>query len=215
MDKEIIQLYDDQYKEGGGCWNRQTCLTRGKIETFSGPGSMVINTENLISKFPEIFKKLNIKTMVDIPCGDFNFMQYIIKDDIDYIGIDISKNAIQRCKKYENSNIKFFQGDIIKNDIPPNKDLILCKDLTLHLSFEDIKTLLNNIVKSKCKYFACSRYNNGNIKNKDTYDNRSGLAARPIEITKAPFYFNYEEIEEVNYTLNGLVDKLIFFKINN
>lgn len=213
MNNSTIQLYNAQYKLDGGVWNQTSCLVDNRIETYSGPGSLLHNNDNLIKSLPIFLKKHNIGSIIDVPCGDFNFMRKIIpqNDKIHYLGMDIAENAINMCKKYESKSIKFKVDDITNPEIKLNKvDLIICKDLLLHLSFSDIKSVLKNIENSNCKYFACSRYDNGNVINKDQ---NSGVGARGIEITKEPFNFNYEIIERIRYKSKDLLDELIFFKM--
>lgn len=77
--------------------------------------------------------------------------------------------------------------------------------------FQDINKILENIIKSKCKYFAVSRYNNGNVIN---IDRVSSLNAQAIEITQDPFYFNYKIIESIRYTDNiNISDEIIIFEM--
>ncbi len=210
MNTNIIKDYDIQYSDEGGTWNKESCLINNIIETYSGPGSLLKNTDNLIKHFPEFIKKYSIKSIIDIPCGDFNYMKEINLDNIEYTGYDISINAIKRCLKFKKNNINFSVLDATVEQLK-YADLIICKDLLLHLSFDHINLILDNIVKSNCKYFAVSRYNNGNVINVDQI---SGLHNRCIEITKEPFNFKYDIIESIRYTTNdNILDELIFFKI--
>ena len=65
----------------------------------SGNGSMPEQTIELIKNLPEIIKKYNINTLLDIPCGDFEYMKYIHSQIPNYIGGDISENVIKRNKE--------------------------------------------------------------------------------------------------------------------
>lgn len=216
MDSKIIEEYDSQYEEKGGCWNKDTCLIDGKIETYSGPGSLLENTDLLIENLNKFIREFNIKSIIDAPCGDFNYMSKVNLDNINYLGLDVSKNAINRCNaKNQKSNISFRVSDAT-NESLPYADLILIKDLFLHLSFEHIKKILDNVKSSGCKYFATSRYSHGNEINKDK---SSSLTARSIEITTEPFNFNYPIIFKTYYTSlhlttkQWLKDEIIIFKI--
>jgi hypothetical protein len=214
MDKSLYKEYNNQYNFEGGCWNKSTCLKDGKIETYSGPGSLIENTDLLVEKLNIFLKKYKIKSMIDVPCGDFNFMSKINLNNINYMGYDISKNAIKKCKNFEKDNIKFMVYDATIEKIP-YADLIFCKDLFLHLSFNDTHKILNNIIASGCKYFAVSRYSFGNVSNKEQ---NSGLGCRAIEITKEPFNFNYPIIETYFNTSKfnthtWMSDQMIFFKL--
>ena len=210
MEKYIIDSYNKQYNDNGDSWNKDTCLTNGIIETYSGPGSLLRNTDNLIIHLSLFLKNYDIKSITDVPCGDFNYMKEINLNNILYSGYDISEKAIERCLKYQKENINF---NILDATIEQLKysDLIICKDLLLHLSFEHINKILENIINSKCKYFAVSRYDNGNVINQDKI---SGLSSRAIEITREPFNFKYNIIKSIKYTNNpNISDELIIFKM--
>ena len=61
-------------------------------ESFSGPGSTLENTKNLRNILNKIIKKYNIKSILDAPCGDCNWIQSVVKkNNVKYIGIDIVK----------------------------------------------------------------------------------------------------------------------------
>ena len=210
MDKALIEAYNKQYTNNGDCWNKETCITNGVIETYSGPGSLIRNTNVLVKQLHFFLKKYKIQSIIDMPCGDFNYMKEINLDYIDYNGYDISENAIERCLKYKKNNINFNILDATNQSLHYS-DLVICKDLFIHLSFEDINKILENIIKSKCKYFAVSRYNNGNVIN---IDRVSSLNAQAIEITQDPFYFNYKIIESIRYTDNiNISDEIIIFEM--
>ena len=156
------------------------------------------------NKVNEYIKNNNIKSIIDAPCGDFNYMSNVDLENVIYLGLDVSKNAIEMCKKKSNkSNIEFKVFNLI-TDVLPKADLILIKDLFLHLSFADIITVLENVKSSGCKYFATSRYSHGNEIN---IDKNSDLHSRAIEITIKPFYFNFPIIFKTYYTSLHLTTK--------
>jgi len=206
MDKNLINQYNLQYVDQGGEWNKTTCVVDNKIETYSGPGSLIKNTKNLINELSLFIKEKDIKSIVDCPCGDFNYMKQVNLRFVEYKGFDISENAIKICKKYTNVNISFDVLDATSQELP-QADLIICKDLFLHLSFKDIFAVLANI-KDKCKYFAVSRYN----KNTVNKDQESGLASREIDIKNAPFNFNKEIIKIIKYSNETPHCELVIFK---
>ena len=156
----------------------------GETQSLSGPGSTLEATKNIRAALPELFKKYNIKIMLDIPCGDFNWMKHVDLSDIKYIGADIVDELIlKNQKRYVQSNISFQVLDIIKDTLP-KVDLILCRDCLVHLSYNKILKALKNIKSSGSKYlltttFPFNEYN-------------SGLSIeywRPLNLEIAPFYF--------------------------
>ena len=113
-------------------------------------------------------------------------------------------------QKYKKDNINFEVLDATKDSLP-YADLIICKDLFLHLSLDNISLILKNIIDSKCKYFATSRYEGGSKGN----NSNSSAQARPIEVTKDPFNFDYPIVSQFRYTIkSNLRDEIIIFKIN-
>ncbi len=90
-------------------------------------------TASIRSSLPDLFKTLKITSILDAPCGDFNWMRYVQLDDINYLGIDIVSDIIQHNQeKYGADTIQFKSGDITKDDLP-KVDLIICRDCMVHL----------------------------------------------------------------------------------
>ena len=61
-------------------------------ESVSGIGSAMAQTAEIRRHLPDVFFRFNIQSMLDIPCGDFNWMQHIDLANIQYTGGDIVKN---------------------------------------------------------------------------------------------------------------------------
>jgi len=161
---------------------------RGK-ESKSGPGSDYDNTKFLIKELPFIFEKYGIKSILDIPCGDFNWMKRINLDSITYHGADIVDELIEENKaQYKRNNIKFSVLDLI-NDKLPRVDLVLVRDCFVHLNNDDIKKCLTNIKNSESKYLLSTTFTwihmqtNVNIKNGNW--RRVNLENKPFELPKA------------------------------
>ena len=65
----------------------------------SGPGSDVNQTSLITKELFALFKDLNIRTMLDIPCGDFNWMKDVDLNSIDYTGADIVEELIDEDRE--------------------------------------------------------------------------------------------------------------------
>ena len=128
-------------------------LTWGSDESASGPGSNLGATSHIRSNLEFLLRNLQIKTICDVPCGDFNFMREIEFGEVKYIGCDIVKPLIEVNKeKYANKYREFLHVDII-DDTCPDADLVFCKDLIIHISNNNVKKLVNNIKNTRAKYF--------------------------------------------------------------
>lgn len=147
-------------------------------ESASGTGSNLMQTQTLIDELPGLFKRFDIKTLLDIPCGDFFWMQHVNLSGIKYMGADIVDALIKRCN--ESYPFDFNLLDIINSDLP-KVDLIFCRDCFVHLPYSEIKKALQNIKKSGSKYLLTTsfpKHNNTDI---------SMGNWRPIDLQKPPF----------------------------
>lgn len=128
-------------------------------ESYSGTGSTIGQTQVVRQQLENIFIKFQIKSMLDIPCGDFNWMQNVKLDSIQYIGADIVKPMIKlNKKKYKHfPNCSFHNIDIIKDKLP-KVDLIFVRDCFVHLSYNEISKAINNIMKSNSKYLLTTTF---------------------------------------------------------
>ncbi|MBN2487003.1 MAG: hypothetical protein JXB34_13590 [Bacteroidales bacterium] len=149
-------------------------------ESKSGKGSEIANTENVRAFLPEIVKTYSLKSLLDIPCGDFNWMKEVVSNFQTYTGGDIVDELILKNNdKYSNERIKFNKIDIVNDPIPP-ADLLLCRDLFIHLSFKDIRKVIDKVKKSNVKYLLASTYKI--MSNKDI---KTGLF-RPVNLCLDP-----------------------------
>jgi len=148
----------------------------------SGCGSSLRQTETLRKALPNLLRKHNIVRLLDVPCGDFNWMQHVDLAGIDYVGGDIVPEIIEVNSKYENKHRFFTVVDIV-NDQLPDTDCILCRDCYSHLPNEQVIASLNNIISSKAKFLLVTNYPKSGC-NED-------IAVgdfRRINFEKAPFY---------------------------
>ncbi|MDR4926190.1 class I SAM-dependent methyltransferase [Peribacillus simplex] len=156
----------------------------GNSESVSGPGSSLTQTKTLIQELPGLIKQLQIKKMLDAPCGDFNWMKEIYKNTESYIGIDIVDEIIKgNKKKYPFNNVQFFHMDITKDRLPTS-DLILCRDCLVHFSISDIHLALNNFKASQSRYLLTTTFTNHTCNN----EIRTG-SWRPLNLEIEPFNF--------------------------
>lgn len=127
-------------------------------ESVSGDGSELEVTKPLINALQALLKKENIKSMLDLPCGDFNWMQHVDFENTHYIGADIVENLIvNNAINFENEMISFTVLDLTKSNLP-KVDLIFCRDCLVHLSYKDIYKALIKIKKSNSKYLLTTSF---------------------------------------------------------
>jgi len=156
-------------------------------ESHSGSGSTFENTENLRKELPKIITKFNIATILDAPCGDFNWMKELLPSlDVRYIGADIVQDLVDiNNSKYQNESITFVKLNIVSDNLP-HADLLICRDCLFHLSFEDIRGFLNNFINSNISYLLTTTH-----KNKNNFKNSNIQTGdfRLIDLFSYPFNF--------------------------
>ena len=160
-------------------------------ESRSGEGSTLENTQNVRNELPIVLKKYKIKSVLDAPCGDFNWMKSITQGiSIKYIGGDIVKPMIEKNQAHHGSNsISFVHLDLTKN-LLPEVDLMFCRDCFFHLSYQDIALVLQNFLSSEITYLITTSHAapNGpriNNSNTTTGDMRLiDLFSKPFSLTQ-------------------------------
>lgn len=127
-------------------------------KTVSGQGSDEEQTREISIQIPALARMLDIRVLLDIPCGDFHWFG---KMDIDlerYVGGDIIDALIEQNKaKYAAPNRSFIRADLL-NDPLPEADMILCRDCLVHFSFADIERAIDNIRKSGSTYLLTTTF---------------------------------------------------------
>lgn len=103
-------------------------------------------------KLLKLFKQYEITSIFDSGCRTRDWISKIDfkKENIDYIGADISPNMVQYCKQHF-VDYEFLEHDCTTDPLP-QVDLILSSDVMIHLSNLDKLKFLNNFVDSNSKY---------------------------------------------------------------
>lgn len=155
-------------------------------QSVSGKGSDITQTQTLIEEVEKLLKTYQIKTVLDIPCGDFYWMQKVDLTTVHYVGADIVEPLIAKNKERysrEGKNIDFQVLDITQDTLP-KVDLILCRDCFIHLSYAHIQQALKNIQQSNSTYLLATTYTNYSL----NY-NVPSTSWRPLNLQKSPFNF--------------------------
>ena len=153
----------------------------GYQETASGGGATLAYTEPIRKGLPNLIAELQVRTLLDIPCGDFNWMRKVDLPGVRYIGGDIVEEAVAKLKAQHSRPDREFRVIDLCNDPLPNADALLCRDCLMHLSEDMIFKALANILRSEVKYLLLSTYPEG--------QNRSIRLGDwfPINVCAAPY----------------------------
>ena len=153
--------------------------------SVSGIGSAVPSTKDIRRELPVLFKQYGIKKIIDAACGDFIWMKEIDLKGYDYSGFDIVKELVEKNNQlYKSDTIQFYAADLIC-DVLPQGDVIIARDILVHLPIKDIFKTINNFKKSKSKYLLVTTFNRQDALNHDIELGKWRL----LNLQLAPFNF--------------------------
>ena len=80
----------------------------GDPDSLSGTGSSLAATASIRSALPPLLATLNMKVVLDVPCGDFNWAKEIDWKPFHYIGADIVSDLVDRNRAlYASDGVEF------------------------------------------------------------------------------------------------------------
>ncbi|WP_175773485.1 class I SAM-dependent methyltransferase [Paraburkholderia phenazinium] len=148
MDDNTADVFHKIYREQG--WHSE--------ESVSGWGSELKNTERVIRELPGLLHRFGIRSMLDVPCGDFNWMRHVDLSGIDYTGADIVPDLVaQNQATYASADRHFMQLDLLTDPLP-ERDLILCRDCLFHFSHADVFRALRCFAESSARYLLTTTF---------------------------------------------------------
>jgi len=173
-------------------------------ESVSGPGSSVARTSVFRDAISALLKELNVRTLLDAGCGDFNWMKLVNLDLERYIGVDVVSELIsENQRQYRNATRTFLNLDISKDKLP-RADLILSRDCLVHFSFKDGSATIKNFRESGSTYLLTTTF--------PCFDKNADIDTggwRHLNFQAAPFNFPEPlKLIEENQTNAGGVDVL-------
>lgn len=122
----------------------------GSPESASGPGSerTAPTVRHALKVLDAVIRAHGIRSMVDIPCGDFNWMPELLAahPGLAYVGYDVVPALIQD-NRLRHPTHDFQPLDITKG-APARADLVFSKDMLNHLDEDDVWAALANMVAS-------------------------------------------------------------------
>jgi SAM-dependent methyltransferase len=152
----------------------------------SGPGSDPENAKEWIDTVNLFLLNKDIKTVLDIGCGDWRIGKKLNLDGKRYTGLDVSSVIIDEISINSKENINFICGDIESMDFE-NFDLILIKDVLQHLPNKSIINIMDKIMKKSKYLLICNDFENSNI------DIIPG-SYRKLDLSQDPFNYSLETI---------------------
>jgi len=164
-------------------WHNKHCESPSKRESASGNGSTLENTKEIREALPGLLKRHGIKSMVDVPCGDWNWMSCVNLHGVKYLGLDVVPRLI-RDNRRNYPGIPFQVFNVVV-DVPIKSDLILCRDLLFHLPDLMAVDAIKNMKRSGTKWLLATSFPN-HTKN-ESIPNSKKVGWRKVNLSLPPF----------------------------
>jgi hypothetical protein len=129
-----------------------------KYESSAGGGSSLAATEAVRRRLPKLLEDLEVRSLLDIPCGDFHWMRFLPLPNVTYIGADIVSEVIAGNAAQYTSATRRFEVLNICTSALPHVDAILCRDCLIHLSNKDVLSALDNVKRSGARILITTTY---------------------------------------------------------
>ena len=129
-------------------------------ESISGPGSSLFHTSEIRQRLPLLIQDIGAKSLLDAPCGDFNWMKHVHLGVDRYIGIDVLPEVIrENQRKFRRPGRTFLVADLTEGALP-EVDLIFSRDCLVHFSYRDILRALKSFKRSKSRFLLTTTFVN-------------------------------------------------------
>ena len=153
-------------------------------ESRSGVGSTLESTRVLRAKLPVALRRLDARVLLDVPCGDFTWMEHVDLSGIEYLGGDIVPAIVAKNQRlFARESRRFMQLDLTR-DALPDADVLLCRDCLVHLSYANIRAALANVARSNIRFLLMTSFPG----RRDNYDVVDG-DWRALDFEAPPFSF--------------------------
>ena len=125
-------------------------------ESWCGEGSYVENTSEVRSFLQAALTKYEIHSIVDAGCGDMNWLKIVDLPGVDYTGYDLDPGFVSD-NQTRFPDLRFVHADVREVEWP-KVDLIICRDLLIHLKHQDVLKLLAAFKASGARYLITTTY---------------------------------------------------------
>jgi hypothetical protein len=128
-------------------------------ESRSGWGAELRRTVSIRTSLPDFVQRHSISSLLDAPCGDFHWMQYVEwPSGFRYVGADIVHDLIVENRK-NHPTTEFLKLDVLSDPLP-EVDGWLARDLMIHFPDQAVWATLDQFRKSSARYLLATTYPN-------------------------------------------------------
>lgn len=130
----------------------------GCAETPCGPGSTAEAAAPILRALPSWIRRYRIRSIADIGCGDFHWMKEMDLSGVEYDGYELVRELVLWNRTvHGNSTIRFHRFDATR-EVPGPADLVMLKDVLIHLPDDLGAQVLANIRESGACFLAATTH---------------------------------------------------------
>jgi len=153
----------------------------------SGSGSHQISSVPYRHLLQGILSSGQLKRVVDLGCGDWQFSKLLDWTGIDYLGVDVVESVIEgNRKKYESDHIRFERVDLRAWN-PSDADLYLVKDVLQHWTGAEVHAFLERMHGREMLI-------TNSVTNRPYWDLARPGGFRPLDLRRPPFDLRAREL---------------------
>lgn len=150
-------------------------------ESLSGAASSFAETAALRAALARLVRRHQVRSLLDVPCGDFAWMAHAGLD-VEYTGADVVPAIVAGNRQRHSAAGRTFLVLDATHDPLPRADLVLCRDLLIHLGNDDTRAVLDGIVASGSRLLLTNHF----VDCTRNVDIVSG-DFRPVNLCRSPF----------------------------
>lgn len=175
----------------------------------SGSGSAPANTASYRTFLQAFLERNDIRTVVDLGCGDWQSSRLVDWRGADYVGFDIVRDVVEQNRRLYGAPRVRFECLANEADLPAG-DLLVVKDVLQHLPNPDIHSMAG--LFGRYAYVLVTNTVSAELHRRDgspvyTQKVNSDLAPggmRPVDILAEPFGWDGREVHRYESFRKGL-----------
>jgi SAM-dependent methyltransferase len=163
-----------------------------KGESRSGPGSTQEHARGALIAVRAVLQKTQARTLLDVGCGDLNWLGPLVAEHAEraaaggeavrFAAVDIVDTAFaEAAQRYPSCS--FAVIDVV-TAVPPQADVVLCRQCLNHMSASDALSAIANIRASGAAYLLASHYPDAH---NDAAATAAGITYRQHNLAASPF----------------------------
>jgi SAM-dependent methyltransferase len=123
--------------------------TSSEQKFYSGTGSYDPTTDDYVAVVRQVIADYNVKSVLEIGCGDFSVASRYVQHCDYYTGVDVVPELVAYNNfRFGRETTRFLCADASRQQLPTS-DLCIIRQVLQHLSNRDISNILENSYRSR------------------------------------------------------------------